>query len=52
MDYDNETKVRMVADKSYRTFESMTYHILQCNSDRSHFLLFLHTTQDSRMLEI
>ena len=26
--HDNETKVRMVADNSYRTFETMTYPVL------------------------
>ena len=52
MNHDNNTKVRMVADKSYQHLKRMTCHLPQCNSDRSHFLHFLHLRQASRMLEI
>ena len=53
MNHNNETKVRIVADQlySYQQFETMTYPLLQCNSDRSHFLLF-HHNQAGSMLKI
>ena len=52
-DHDNETKVRIVvADQSYKQFETMTYLFLQCNSDRSHFLHFHNNYQEHGMLEI
>ena len=51
MDRDNNTKVRMVADKSNQQFETMTYPFLQCNFGRSHFLLF-HHYQAGSMLDI
>ena len=45
-------KLELAEDKSNQQFGTMTYHILQSNSDRSHFLLFLQMTQDNGMLEI
>ena len=48
----NNAKRLVAEDQSYRTFETMTYHCPQCNSDRSHFLHFHYFAQAMYMLEI
>ena len=52
MDHDNKAKVRLVQWTVEVAFESLTYPLSRCNSDRSHFLLFLHLRQARSMLEI
>ena len=41
----------VIADKSNQQFETKSYHHPQCNSGRSHFLLY-HLAQDTGKLEI